>query len=302
MSTQAPAFSNKQLIGVSFIALVMLTLFSCAIHPEVQENSGEYKFDLSEWKITLPDGSERNTQWLQNGGTQAQEFYFNTDGSMVFRSPNVAGTTTNSRYSRSELREMLLGSNVRGNTKGVTKNNWVFSTSDSAVKQQAGAVDGTLRATLQVDRVSVTGAPGNVGVVIVGQIHASDDEPVRLHYRKLPDHTRGSIYFAHETPGGSDTWYDVIGSRANNAEDPLDGIALGEKFSYEITARGLELSVTIFRPGKPDVNKTITMHSGYNNDWMYFKAGVYNQNNKDFTDDQSDYVQATFYALDVSHP
>src|SRR5690606_35167472 len=241
-------------------------------------------------------------QWLQSGETVAEQFYFNSDGSMVFRSPNVAGTTTNSRYSRSELREMLLGASPKGQTKGVTKNNWVFSTSDPQVKQLAGAVDGTMKATLQVDRVSTTGAPGSVGVVIVGQIHASDDEPLRLHYRKLPGNNHGSIYFAHGTPRANDTWYDVIGSRKNDVQDLVDGIALGEKFGYEIKVRGLELSVSIFRSGKPDVNKTITMHSGYNNDWMYFKAGVYNQNNKDFTADQSDYVQAMFYTLDVSHP
>ena len=296
MNTQAPAFVKK-MIALACITLSTLTLFSCATHSQQVE-----VFDLSHWKITLPDGSERNTQWLQSGGTVAEQFYFNHDGSMVFRSPNIAGTTANSRYSRSELREMLLGVNPRGQTKGVTKNNWVFSTSDPLVKQQAGAVDGTMKATLQVDRVSTTGTSGSVGVVIIGQIHASDDEPLRLHYRKLPGNNRGSIYFAHETPRGNDTWYDVIGSRKNDAQDPVDGIALGEKFGYEIKVRGLELSVSIFRPGKPDVNKTITMHDGYNNDWMYFKAGVYNQNNKDFTVDQSDYVQATFYTLDVSHP
>ncbi len=41
-------------------------------------------------------------------------------------------------------------------------------------------------------------------------------------------------------------------------------------------------------------------NSGYDvaDDYMYFKAGVYNQNN---TGDGDDYVQATFYALDVTH-
>ena len=40
--------------------------------------------------------------------------------------------------------------------------------------------------------------------------------------------------------------------------------------------------------------------SGYDqfDDYMYFKAGVYNQNK---TGRPNDYVQATFYKLDVSH-
>ena len=40
--------------------------------------------------------------------------------------------------------------------------------------------------------------------------------------------------------------------------------------------------------------------SGYDNpaDYMFFKAGVYNQNNSGEPDD---YVQATFYALKATH-
>jgi len=47
--------------------------------------------------------------------------------------------------------------------------------------------------------------------------------------------------------------------------------------------------------------QTIDMsNSGYDviGDYMYFKAGVYNQND---TGDADDFVQATFYELDASH-
>jgi hypothetical protein len=258
----------------------------------------EYNFDLSYWKITLPDGSERNVQWMMDGGTSPNEFFYNEDGSMVFRCPNIAGTTTNTSYSRTELREMLRGTNNSIGTQGFTRNNWTFSTSSPAIKEQMGGIDGNMKATLAVDRVSTTGEAGRVGRVIIGQIHGSDDEPLRLYYRKLPGNSKGSIYFAHETRGGSDTWYEMIGSRSNSASDPADGIALGERFSYEVDVKGLQLTVTIRRDGKPDVSRTITMDSNYNDDWMYFKAGVYNQNN---TGTAEDYVQATFYALEVTH-
>ena len=258
----------------------------------------EYEFDLRYWKITLPDGSERNVQWMMGGNTSPDEFFYNADGSMVFRCPNIAGTTTNTSYSRTELREMLRSTNSNINTQGLTKNNWVFSTSSPEVKAQVGGVDGNMQATLQVDHVSTTGDASKIGRVIIGQIHGSDDEPVRIYYRKLPGNSKGSIYFAHEQRGGSDTWYELIGSRANSASDPADGIALGERFSYEINVTGLTLTVTIKRTGKADVVRTIIMDSAYNNDWMYFKAGVYNQNN---TGLESDYVQATFYKLNVTH-
>ncbi len=63
----------------------------------------------------------------------------------------------------------------------------------------------------------------------------------------------------------------------------------------------IELNVTITRTGKPDVTASYDMtasnyHSG--GQYMYFKAGVYNQNN---TGDANDYVQASFYSLSNSH-
>ena len=36
-----------------------------------------------------------------------------------------------------------------------------------------------------------------------------------------------------------------LGSKFNTATNPLDGIALNEKFSYEIVAKGDELKVSI---------------------------------------------------------
>lgn len=61
------------------------------------------------------------------------------------------------------------------------------------------------------------------------------------------------------------------------------------------------LTITISREGKQNVTKTVNMvNSGYNKggQYMYFKAGVYNQNN---TGDANEYDQATFCALQKSH-
>lgn len=256
-------------------------------------------FDLSTWKITLPDQTEISEKELNDGFESANEFFTDTiTGAMVFRCPND-GATGGSSYPRSELREMLRAGNTLYNTKGIGKNNWVFSSSSESKQALVGGIDGTLSATVAVDYVSTTGESSKVGRVIIGQIHASNDEPCRLYYRKLPGNTKGCIYFAHEPVTGSEQWYEMIGSRRNDAPDPEDGIALGEKFSYEIKVVGNTLTVTIMRTGKEDVRTTVDMSaSGYANDWMYFKAGVYNQNNGG---DAGDYCQASFFALNNTH-
>jgi hypothetical protein len=256
-------------------------------------------FDLPAWKITLPDQTEIKEQELSSGFESPDEFYTDpVTGGMVFKCPNN-GETGGSTYPRCELREMLRAGNTSIPTTGIGLNNWVFSTSSEANQQASGGVDGTMTATLTVDHVSTTGTASKVGRVIVGQIHASSDEPCRLYYRKLPGNSKGSIYFAHEPTTGSEQWYEIIGSRSDSAPDPADGVALGEEWSYEIKVVGNTLAVTIVRAGKPDVVETVDMSgSGFANDWMYFKAGCYNQNNEG---DASQYAQVTFYALTHTH-
>ncbi|MCU4674033.1 polysaccharide lyase family 7 protein [Catenovulum sp. 2E275] len=267
-------------------------------------------FDLSRWYLSVPTDTDNSgtadsikENELNSGYQSSAYFYTGSDGGMVFKCP-VDGykTSTNTSYTRTELREMLRAGNTSIDTSGVNENNWVFSSAPSSAKNAAGGVDGTLEATLAVNYVTTTGNSDQVGRVIIGQIHAEDDEPVRLYYRKLPGNSKGSIYFAHEPGNGnSEQWYEMIGSRSSSASNPADGISLNEKFSYEINVTGNLLTVKILREGKPTVTETVDMNnSGYDDadDWMYFKAGVYNQNN---TGNGSDYVQATFYALEQTH-
>ena len=266
-------------------------------------------FDLLDWTLSVPlddnnDGKADTIkeQQLSSGYSKYPYFYTGSDGGMVFRA-NVSGakTSTNTKYTRSELREMLRRGNTSYSTKGVGKNNWVFGTAPSSDRNAAGGVDGTLTATLAVNHVTDSGDSSQRGRVIIGQIHANDDEPVRLYYRKLPGNSKGSIYFAHEPRSGSEVWVDMIGSRSSSASNPSDGIALNEKFSYKIQVTGDTLRVTIMRPGKSDVSRSVNMkNSGYNNggQYMYFKAGVYLQDN---TGNSTDYAQATFYSLSNTH-
>ena len=267
-------------------------------------------FDLSKWNLSIPvaesDGTATDikTSSLVNNYENSTYFYTGNDGAMVFKNfIKGAKTSLNTSYTRSELREMIYGTKYDTQSGLSTKdlaNNWLFSSSDQDKKDEAGGVGGELTATVKIDHVTSTGTLDyQIGRVIIGQIHASDDEPCRLYYRKLPNNTQGSIYFAHEPTNSSEQWHELIGSRSDNQSNSFDGIEIGEIFSYSINVEGNDLTVTIIREGKADVAKTIDMtNSGFANDYMYFKAGVYSQNN---TGDDNDYDQVSFYELNVTH-
>ena len=270
-------------------------------------------FDLADWYLNTPDDADGNgisdrfsEADLAKGFTDPRYFYTGPDGGLVMRSTiDGAKTSKNTRFARTELREMLRRGNRSIKTKlddgSPNKNNWVFSSAPKRSQLAAGGVDGTLKATLAVNHVTTSGTSSQVGRVVIGQIHADKDEPIRLYYRKLPGHARGSVYAAHEVSGGDDIYVDLIGSRSKSAKDPADGIALNEKFSYVIEAQGHQLSVRIIQNKKIRAEYSFDLtNSGYDiaKDYMYFKAGVYNQNN---SGDPQDFVQATFYKLENKH-
>lgn len=271
-------------------------------------------FDLSTWCLSIPyDGNKDGKAdsiyeaALSNGYEDDRYFYTGSDGGMVFRAP-ISGvkTSSNTKYTRTELREMMRAGDTAIPTAKPGLNNWVIGSASNAAKSAAGSVGGTLDATLSVDHVTTTGDANDLGRVIIGQIHGWKNEPIRLYYRLLPGHKRGSLYFAHERQSAlakkyPDDYYDLIGSRSSNADEPADGLTLGEKFSYRIDLTGNDLSVAIIQGGQIRAERALDIgKSGYDIDeeYLYFKAGVYNQNSTGRTDD---YVQATFYALEISH-
>jgi hypothetical protein len=271
-------------------------------------------FDLLGWTLSTPADENRDGKAdtigevdLARGYSNPKYFYTGPDGGLVMIATTGGATTSkNTKNVRSELREMLRRGNKDINTRGdngmPNKNNWVFSAAPQSAQDAAGAVDGTLRATLAVNHVTTTGEDKQLGVTVIGQIHGKDDEPLKLFYRKRPDHTKGSVYASHEPVGKDDVYYDLLGSRDNRNDEPANGIALDEKFSYEIKAAGNTIDVTITQDGntlaKTSINQT---GSGYDveREFMYFKAGAYNQNH---TGDADDYVKATFYAIEATHP
>jgi len=273
------------------------------------ESNVASSIELNDWYLSIPVDEDLNDTafniWendLNNDYFNAEFFFTSLDNGLVFRSPiEGAKTSKNTSYTRTELREMLRSGNTSISTQGVNKNNWVFSSAPQTEQDKAGGVDGELTAELAVNHVTTTGDAGQVGRVIIGQIHANDDEPLRVYYRKLPQNDKGSIYLAHEIRGGDDIYFELIGTRSRSAANPSNGIELNERFGYKITVVGNSLTFVLSRSGQDDITETIDMsNSGYDivNEYMYFKAGVYNQNN---TGEGKDYVQATFYKIDNTH-
>ena len=226
---------------------------------------------------------------------------------MRFVSP-VGGATTNSScnsgFPRSELREMLRRGNTNISTTGVNGNNWRLGYQPGNNTNHGGR-NGTLRATLVVNRVTTTGDGLHPGRTIIGQIHASDDEPARLYYRKLPNADRGCIYLEHEIRNGSDRTFNMIGNEQCTGNGPSNGIALGELFSYEIENDDEDIIVRVYRGDGASLLDQVTIDmdnedSGYDrsDEWMYFKAGAYTQNN---TGDDDDEDIITFYRLTNTH-
>ena len=275
----------------------------------------ELGIDLLDWYLSIPtdeDGNGRSDTIseteLAAGYTNSEYFYASEDGGIVMRSPSYGfKTSANTNYVRVELREMLRRGDRDIRTQGVNKNNWVFGSASAGNQLQAGGVDGDLQVTLAVNNVTTTGENYQIGRVIIGQIHANDDEPVRLYYRKLPGNQRGSVYFAHEsrqtdaTGDNIETYVEMVGSRSNSAPDPTDGIALNEVFTYHISVNINLLTVTLSREGKPDVVANYDMSTSLydaEDQYHYFKVGVYHLNN---SGDPAEYAQATFYEIRNSH-
>ena len=278
------------------------------------------KFDLRFWKLTLPlddngDGKvdEIGVRALQ-GFSHPDFFALDQDGNLVFTAPNKAQTTAGSTNTRSELRQMLRGKNKRIGTHD-PKNNF-------ALKAHRGSrgfadVGGQLEATLKVLHVARNAKrPDKKAAysVVVGQIHADKDqaviksgkgfgwgnEPIKVYYKKWPDHSTGSVFWTYERnlpkddPDRTDIAYPVWGNTWENPEDPgADGIALGQWFNYNINVHRNIMYLT-FRTADPsqtvtyqlDLSNNVDAYGnvdekdhpkGYSGDAMYFKAGAYNQ-------------------------
>lgn len=287
-------------------------------------------FDLSEWKLDTPasrSSSENcKTQftepqnWQNNFPSASEQYFFtHTDGGMRFVT-EIGGATTGGNCdsrTRSELREMLRGSNTSIDTDGKNgdyRNNWALGYQPNSHAGNSGeswgAREGKMSATLRVNKVTTSGKDSSRGRTVIGQIHASGDEPLRLNYKHRAGFAGGCIYASSEQREGDDTNFVLVGNDTSCSQDPgSNGIALGELFSYEIENVNEDIIVTIRRGDRDgsiinsvriDLNQ-INANYDRNDDWMYFKAGAYTQNSLGDDGNSGDSDIVTFYRLDVEH-
>ena len=270
-------------------------------------------FDLRRWALDTPAGrpgdsdiSERinENEYDDISDASAEFFYTAPDGGLRFETRiDGARTSSGTSFVRSELREMLRAGDTDISTRGVNENNWALGYQPTGTDH--GAREGRLEATLRINQVTTTGDGVHPGRTIVGQIHASDDEPLRLYYRQVPGDRHGCIYAVHEIRDGDDIHFPLIGD-GQNCNNPSNGIELDELWSYEIINDDEDIIVRIRRgdDNGPVIAQTTIdldqLDSGYDrsDEWFYFKAGAYTQNN---TGDGDDGDIITFYRLEASH-
>ena len=220
-----------------FTIVTLLTIFACKNNSKVNsdttvksENETKYPSDvipfMDEWKILLGDGTR--SEELVNY-QKKDFFYVENDGKtdwVVYKTPNSGITSRTSSNTRTELGQ---------------KQHWIPETG------------GKLTGTIKVQHVSTTGDArvASSYSVVIGQIHSDEgheNEPLKIFYKKFPEHTKGSIFWNYEinTKGdNSGRWdfstavwgydFSVVGtSPTTYSDEPEDGIELGEEFSYEV--------------------------------------------------------------------
>ncbi len=228
------------------------------------------RFNLKNWKLTLPvdNKGDINGEALEIRNLDKFEspyFYDAADGGMVFIAHTDGATTSGSTYPRTELREM----------NGDKRAAW---------KPSQG---GTMTATLKVDEVP-SFKNGDPGRLVVGQIHGADEELVRLYWEN------NTVYFINDRagPNNKEIKFNLL-----SADGKTPDIALGEKFSYKIDARGDTLKIEVHADGKI-YTSTTPINAVWQSDSLYFKAGIYLATNED---SGSGRAKASFYGLDFGH-
>ncbi|MEL6656527.1 MAG: polysaccharide lyase family 7 protein [Bacteroidota bacterium] len=295
-----------------FTAVIMLMVSSCSNANETQQ-SAESIVDATtvhpsdvipffdEWNLILGDGSNAG----QANNIEHKDFFYTASDEagdwVVYKAPNSGDTHGTSNNTRTELAQLKKWSPMTG---------------------------AKLTATLKVMHVSATGDARVAAThsVVVGQIHSADgheNEPLKIFYKKFPGHTKGSVFWNYEinTAGedNSGRWdystavwgydFSVTGTDENTyPEEPTDGIALGEEFSYQIEVKDGMMQLTFTSEGHdtktftknliesdyaisanmPEQTRSLFVPIGqdgverenaYADEGLFFKQGAYNQTN-----------------------
>ena len=217
--------------------------------------------DLATWNLSIPVGIPATTidTPLLAGGYQ-DHYFQSKDGAIFFWVFNDGATTENAKYPRSELRETATDGKLR---------NWTYPSADNF-----------LRAALTISQVPSTGK------LVIGQIHAhrSNAPLLKLEYQ----------YKAYAASG------NIVAKLRLHPDAPIQviriasGIALNQRFTYVIhlTPNGT-LSINL-----NDINWNTRIDPAWAVKPLYFKAGVYPQDNSGY---ETEAGSAQFYKLGIEH-
>ena len=197
---------------------------------------------FSHWKLILGNGTNVGVAT----DFEDKDYFYTTndaDGDwVVYKSPNGGNTHGTSNNTRTELAQL---------------------------KKWSPMTDAKLEATLKVMNVSATGDPtvASTHSVVIGQIHSADgheNEPLKIFYKKFPNHTKGSVFWNYEinTAGddNSGRWdysypiwgydfSDVPKDAQSTLPEPKDGIALGEEMTYSVVIKDGMMHLTFTSDG-----------------------------------------------------
>ena len=227
--------NTRFFIGISVLILLVGCNDATKKSKKEETQKTVYASDVipffNNWKLILGDGSNVG---FANNFENKDFFYTANDGNsdwIVYKAPNAGDTHGTSNNTRTELAQ--------------------------AKKWYPKTANDKLSATLKVMNVSTTGDARVAASysVVIGQIHSADgheNEPLKIFYKKFPGHTKGSVFWHYEINTAGDdnsgrwdfssaVWghdFSVVGTDENTyPEEPKNGIALGEEFSYEIEVK-----------------------------------------------------------------
>lgn len=243
-------------IGISHIA-------ASAAENSVQVAAKSSGIDLRNWKLTLPDAKTTEISPAQLlAGFHNQYFSVEANGTLLFTAASDGGSTANSKYPRSELRELL---NPDDRTQ-----NWTSQGSH----------------TMHV-REAVVQIPQGVAV-IVSQIHGVTQSGknaaplVKLQWKD----EKLQMLVKELAKGGPDIRYDIPGN-----------FQLGTAFDVSLQIHDGRLSMRV--NDQLLVDDFVARDPAWADLRFYFKAGNYLQNTG--IGDKRNESIVRIYTLDVRH-
>lgn len=216
--------------------------------------------DLAIWNLSIPVGIAAATIDTPKLVGGYQDGYFRSGDTLFFWAPVTGSRTDNAKFPRTELRETYANGAVH---------NWTYSDADNF-----------LRAALTVDQVPSSGK------IVIGQIHAygSTEPLLKLEYQYKEKTKTGNLVVKYRSTPTSEP--EVI--------QVATGVLLKQRFTYTIhlTQAG-NLTVNAY-----DMQWGAKLDLSWKGKPLYFKAGVYTQDNAGYATEGG---AATFYKLQATH-